>query len=62
MDLEREVGWVERETACRGQREDEPMEFGLGRVERERDRRDLLGKKSGFFCLFGLAAKLKSQT
>lgn len=56
MDLEREVGWVERETACRGQREDEPMEFGLGRVERERDRRDLLGKKSGFFCLFGLAA------
>lgn len=37
MDLEREVGWVERETACRGQREDEPMEFGLGRVERERE-------------------------
>lgn len=58
MDLEREVWWVERETACRGQREEEPMEFGLGRVERERerDRRDLLGKKSGFFCLFGLAA------
>lgn len=51
MDLEREVWWVGRETTCRGQREEEPMEFGVGRVERERKRRDLLGKKSGFVCL-----------